>query len=59
VLGANSLGFSGAFLVMAISGLLTGALILLGIRATGRPLETATEPEADRVGTSARQPARA
>jgi MFS transporter, putative metabolite:H+ symporter len=43
VLGANSAwGFSGAFIVMAISGVLAGALILLGIRATGRSLETAT-----------------
>ncbi len=43
VLGANSAwGFSSAFLVMAISGFLAGALILLGIRATGRSLETAT-----------------
>ena len=43
VLGANSAwGFSGAFIVMAATGVLTGALILLGIRATGRSLETAT-----------------
>jgi putative MFS transporter len=43
VLGANSAwGFSGAFIVMAATGLLTGALVLLGIRATGRSLETAT-----------------
>jgi len=43
VLGANSAwGFSGAFIVMAITGVLTGALVLLGIRATGRSLETAT-----------------
>jgi putative MFS transporter len=42
VLGANSAwGFSGAFIVMAITGVLAGALILLGIRATGRSLETA------------------
>ena len=42
VLGANTAwGFSGAFIVMAISGALAGALILLGIRATGRSLETA------------------
>jgi putative MFS transporter len=42
VLGANSAwGFSGAFIVMAVTGVLTGALILLGIRATGRSLETA------------------
>ena len=39
VLGANAAwGFSSAFLVMGITGLLTGALILLGIRATGRSL---------------------
>jgi putative MFS transporter len=43
VLGANSAwGFSGAFIVMAATGVLTGALILLGIQATGRSLETAT-----------------
>lgn len=43
VLGANSAwGFSGAFILMAITGLLTGALVLLGIQATGRSLETAT-----------------
>lgn len=42
VLGANAAwGFSGAFIVMAISGALAGILILLGIRATGRSLETA------------------
>ena len=40
VLGANSAwGFSGAFIVMAITGVMAGALILLGIRATGRSLE--------------------
>jgi putative MFS transporter len=46
VLGANSAwGFSGAFIVMAISGVLTAALITLGIRATGRSLEvTAGKP---------------
>jgi hypothetical protein len=43
VLGANSAwGFSGAFIVMATCGVLTAGLILLGIRATGRSLETAT-----------------
>ena len=43
VLGANSAwGFSGAFLVMAVCGVVTAGLILLGIRATGRSLETAT-----------------
>jgi hypothetical protein len=42
VLGANSAwGFSSSFLVMAISGFAAGLLILLGIRATGRSLETA------------------
>jgi hypothetical protein len=41
VLGANAAwGFSGAFVVMAITGVLAGALILLGIRATGRSLES-------------------
>jgi putative MFS transporter len=46
VLGANSAwGFSGAFVTMAVSGVVAGALILLGIRATGRSLEsTATTP---------------
>jgi MFS transporter, putative metabolite:H+ symporter len=43
VLGANSAwGFSGAFIVMAISGALTGALVLFGIQATGRSLEMAS-----------------
>jgi putative MFS transporter len=43
VLGANSAwGFSGAFIVMASTGLLAGAMVLLGIQATGRSLETAT-----------------
>jgi putative MFS transporter len=35
-------GFSAAFLVMAITGVVAGALILLGISATGRSLESAT-----------------
>lgn len=40
VLGANSAwGFSAAFIVMAITGVIAGALILLGIRSTGRSLE--------------------
>jgi putative MFS transporter len=43
VLGANAaVGFSGAFIVMAATGLLTAGLVLLGVRATGRSLETAT-----------------
>jgi putative MFS transporter len=43
VLGANSAwGFGASFLVMAISGFVAGALILFGIRATGRSLEAAT-----------------
>jgi MFS transporter, putative metabolite:H+ symporter len=43
VLGALSLwGFKGAFVVMAASGVATAVLVLLGIRATGRSLETAT-----------------
>ena len=33
-------GFSASFLAMAISGLMAGCLILLGIKATGRSLET-------------------
>lgn len=41
VLGANTAGgFSGAYLVMAVSGLLAGGLILFGIQATGRSLES-------------------
>jgi MFS family permease len=47
VLGAYSAwGFSGAFIVMAITGLLTGALILFGIKATGRSLEAAGDSSA-------------
>ena len=43
VLGANSAwGFSAAFLVMGISGFVAAALILFGITATGRSLETVT-----------------
>jgi putative MFS transporter len=43
VLGANAAwGFSASFLVMAISGLVAGGLILLGIKATGRALEVGT-----------------
>ena len=43
VLGANSAwGFQGAFIVMAATGVLTAGLVLLGIQATGRSLETAT-----------------
>ena len=43
VLGANSAwGFSGAFIVMSATGVLTAALVLLGIQATRRSLETAT-----------------
>lgn len=42
-------GFSGAFVVMAISGFVTAGLILLGIRATGRSLQTtaAQQPQPD------------
>jgi putative MFS transporter len=43
VLGANTAwGFSGAFIVMAACGVATAALIMLGIRATGRSLESTT-----------------
>lgn len=43
VLAANAAwGFRGAFIVMAISGAVTAGMVLLGIRATGRSLETAT-----------------
>jgi MFS transporter, putative metabolite:H+ symporter len=43
VLGAYSAwGFSASFLVMAISGVVAGGLVLFGITATGRSLETAT-----------------
>ena len=46
VLGALSLwGFSGAFEVMAASGFVAALLVLLGIRATGRSLETATRAD--------------
>jgi putative MFS transporter len=39
VLGANSAwGYSDAFLVMAVTGLIAACLILLGVRATGRAL---------------------
>ncbi len=53
VLGANTAwGFSSAFLVMAISGFLASALILLGIRATGTSLEAATEVGMPKVASS-------
>jgi putative MFS transporter len=43
VLGAYSAwGFSASFVVMAVSGIVAGCLILLGIKATGRSLETTT-----------------
>ncbi|HEY3729418.1 MAG TPA: MFS transporter [Solirubrobacteraceae bacterium] len=43
ILGANTAwGFSSAFLVMGITGFVAGALILLGITATARSLETVT-----------------
>jgi putative MFS transporter len=43
VLGANSAwGFSGAFVIMAVSGFVAGVLILLGITATNRSLEAVT-----------------
>jgi putative MFS transporter len=43
VLGANSAwGFSSSFVVMGITGLVTGALVLFGIQATGRSLEEST-----------------
>jgi putative MFS transporter len=43
ILGANTAwGFSSAFLVMGISGFVAGALILVGISATGRSLEAVT-----------------
>ena len=45
VLGALNLwGFAGAFDVMAATGIVAGLLVLLGIRATGRSLETVTAP---------------
>jgi putative MFS transporter len=41
-LGAQVIGgFSGAFVVMGISGLVTAALLTLATRATGRSLESA------------------
>jgi MFS transporter, putative metabolite:H+ symporter len=46
VLGAyTAWGFSSAFLVMALSGFIAGALILFGIKATGRSLESVTADE--------------
>jgi len=43
VLGANTAwGFSTAFVVMGVSGFVAAALILLGITATGRSLESVT-----------------
>ncbi len=40
-LGAHGIGgFSGAFVVMGVSGLVTAALLTLGIRATGKSLES-------------------
>src|ERR1700735_1794721 len=43
VLGANAAwGFSAAFLVMGISGFVAAGLILFGIKATSRSLETVT-----------------
>ena len=42
VLGAyNAWGFASSFVVMAVSGFVAAALILLGIQATGRSLESA------------------
>ena len=49
VLGAyTAWGFSASFVVMAVSGFVAGGLILLGIQATGRSLETAVA-EGERV----------
>jgi MFS transporter, putative metabolite:H+ symporter len=43
LLGANSAwGFSSAFLIMGVTGFVAGTLILLGITATSRSLETVT-----------------
>lgn len=36
-------GFASSFVVMALSGFVAGALILLGIQATGRSLETTVD----------------
>jgi putative MFS transporter len=55
ILGANTAwGFSSAFLVMGITGFAAGALILLGITATARSLETVTaaDPVDRPVGAS-------
>jgi MFS transporter, putative metabolite:H+ symporter len=42
-LGEQGLGgFSGAFVVMGVSGLIAAALLSLGVRATGRSLESVT-----------------
>src|SRR5579884_959915 len=44
VLGAYSAwGFASSFVVMAVSGFVAAGLILLGIQATGRSLESATD----------------
>jgi MFS transporter, putative metabolite:H+ symporter len=44
ILGANAAwGFAAAFLVMGITGFIAGALILFGITATGRSLESVAE----------------
>jgi hypothetical protein len=40
----NLWGFAGAFDLMAATGIVAGLLVLLGIRATGRSLETVTAP---------------
>jgi MFS transporter, putative metabolite:H+ symporter len=46
VLGAyTAWGFGASFLVMAITGFVAGALILLGMTVTGRSLETAVADE--------------
>lgn len=44
ILGAHEIwGFTGALGLMAISGWITGALLLLSVRATGRPLENVSQ----------------
>jgi MFS transporter, putative metabolite:H+ symporter len=53
VLGAyTAWGFASSFVVMAVSGFVAGALILLGIKATGRSLETTAEPTRTPVGAA-------
>jgi putative MFS transporter len=54
VLGAyTAWGFASSFVVMAVSGFAAAGLILLGIQATGRSLETTVEGSHDPTGATA------